>query len=165
MSRHPLLPARFGSVFEGPEPIESALRGRREEIEARLVLVTGAVELAVRARSRQTETGQGDTGQNSVPAERGSGRAYLLERVGRSQDAGELTAKLKSRLDPLARASRYLTLPRPGTLVTAAYLVDRDGVDEFAGRVGALQGQLDPMDLTCTGPWPPYSFAGEAQDG
>jgi hypothetical protein len=56
-------------------------------------------------------------------------------------------------LDAFARAS---TATRGG----AAYLVPAADVEAFAARVRALQHEHPAADLSCTGPWPPYSFVG-----
>jgi hypothetical protein len=60
-------------------------------------------------------------------------------------------------LRPLARDARRL--PSSGEF-RAAYLVDRDGVDPFVAEVAGLQRTTTDLQLLCTGPWPPYSFAG-----
>ena len=52
--------------------------------------------------------------------------------------------------------------PPPGPeLLRAAYLVDRADVDGFVAVVRELQREHDSLSVLCTGPWPPYSFAGE----
>jgi hypothetical protein len=43
--------------------------------------------------------------------------------------------------------------------VLDAYLVDRGRVREFVAMVEQLDDRLDDVELVCTGPWPPYSFA------
>jgi len=43
-----------------------------------------------------------------------------------------------------------------------AYLVAENEVGAFADRVRALQAEQPDADLSCTGPWPPYSFMGVA---
>jgi hypothetical protein len=44
-------------------------------------------------------------------------------------------------------------------LLNAAYLVDRERVDEFRRAVDDLAGERPPDSIVVTGPWPPYSFA------
>ena len=41
----------------------------------------------------------------------------------------------------------------------ASYLVDVERVDAFATRVDGLAEELG-SEVSCTGPWPPYSFVG-----
>jgi Gas vesicle synthesis protein GvpL/GvpF len=40
--------------------------------------------------------------------------------------------------------------------------VDRGAVESFVELVRRLQDTHSELDVLCTGPWPPYSFAGEA---
>jgi hypothetical protein len=63
---------------------------------------------------------------------------------------------------PLAALARASTCsPTAGDrLLTSAYLIPADQVRTFAERVVALQGEHAALDISCTGPWPPYSFVG-----
>jgi hypothetical protein len=45
-------------------------------------------------------------------------------------------------------------------VLRAAYLVDREAVGEVARLIAELDRDHDELHLLCTGPWPPYSFAG-----
>jgi len=51
------------------------------------------------------------------------------------------------------------TLPRPDAPFLGAYLVERGGVDRFVAATRKLDGLLQQAALSCTGPWPPYTFA------
>jgi Gas vesicle synthesis protein GvpL/GvpF len=42
-----------------------------------------------------------------------------------------------------------------------AYLVERGRVDEFRRRLDDLSSSSPALRVTCTGPWPPYSFVSE----
>jgi hypothetical protein len=46
----------------------------------------------------------------------------------------------------------------------AAYLVDRDRVEEFRSRVEALADEIEGAAIVCTGPWPPYSFTSDEEE-
>ncbi len=43
--------------------------------------------------------------------------------------------------------------------VREAYLVDRDRLESFARAIRALDEREPEIEMVCTGPWPPYSFA------
>ena len=62
-------------------------------------------------------------------------------------------------LTSLARGSRRSLVPQPDLPVLDAYLVDRVRVREFLAMVQQLGDGLKDVELVCTGPWPPYSFA------
>ncbi len=49
---------------------------------------------------------------------------------------------------------------RPGTmLLNGAYLIDTDIGEAFEARVAALAESNPSVEISCAGPWPPYSFA------
>jgi hypothetical protein len=158
MSRHAVLPARFGSMFEQVQDIERALRERRNELTAKFELVRGAVELGVRATWPHAE---GD----STPSGPNAGASYMLARVAQGRRAREIAAEMRGALDALARATSYRLLSRPTAPVIASYLVERRRSDELAARVQHLDATMQGVELVCTGPWPPYSFVGEDADG
>jgi hypothetical protein len=58
----------------------------------------------------------------------------------------------------LARASRQRAADSPSEPLRAAYLVDRNRIEQFALEVAGLQESRPDLRLLCTGPWPPYSF-------
>jgi Gas vesicle synthesis protein GvpL/GvpF len=45
----------------------------------------------------------------------------------------------------------------------ASYLLPSDRVGVFTAEVEQLQQRHPQLSLTCTGPWPPYSFVSEEQ--
>jgi hypothetical protein len=45
-----------------------------------------------------------------------------------------------------------------GEVVCASYLVPSDGVERFAEQVRVVADRHPELWLSCTGPWPPYSF-------
>jgi hypothetical protein len=77
----------------------------------------------------------------------------LLERLESVRDCVEVAVRLEGdgardahdALRSVARAAR------PG-----AYLVAAEDVEAFVAHVAALRSEA--LDVSCTGPWPPYSF-------
>ncbi|MBV9941179.1 MAG: GvpL/GvpF family gas vesicle protein [Solirubrobacterales bacterium] len=145
-----VLPVQFGSVLDDEAAVRELLRRRRKDLLAQLDRVRGAVEIGLRAswRDRERVTDRG----------RKSGTSYLRDRLELRQNA----RRVASELDPLtavARSSRRALAPRPDLPVLDSYLVDRARVSEFVALVAQLDHRLDDVELVCTGPWPPYSFA------
>ena len=145
MEDRDLLPVRYGTVVRDEDAAAHVLQERREELAAGLERVRGAVELALRVRSRS------GGGPRPEAAAAPTGRAYLDTRAGGVRAATEVGAALA----PMARES---IVQPSGDLLRAAYLVDRTDVDAFVARVRALQDEHQDLALLCTGPWPPYSF-------
>lgn len=142
MARGPVLPARFGSTVGGDDEATALLLARRADVAAGLERVRDAVEIAVRLPQPRC-----------IPdAGAGPGTSYLLERLSWSQANRHLAERLDGVLDGIVRERAQR--PRAGL----AYLVDRSRLEEFLDRVGGL----DEPGLTCSGPWPPYSFVPSA---
>jgi len=87
-----------------------------------------------------------------------SGASYLRDRFELRQSARRVASVLEP-LTSLARGSRRSLVPQPDLPVLDAYLVDRVRVREFLAMVQQLGDGLEDVELVCTGPWPPYSFA------
>jgi hypothetical protein len=142
MEERDLLPVRFGTLVADEQAAARALSERSEELAAGLDRVRGAVELALRVEPREREP---------LPAAP-SGREYLRSKLARMESARRLH-------EPLAAVARDSDVQRGPELLRAAYLVDRDAVEEFVALVRRLQREHTELALLCTGPWPPYSFA------
>jgi len=87
-----------------------------------------------------------------------SGGSYLRDRFELRQSARRVASVLEP-LTSLSRGSRRSLVPQPDLPVLDAYLVDRGRVQEFVAMVEQLDDWLEDVELVCTGPWPPYSFA------
>jgi Gas vesicle synthesis protein GvpL/GvpF len=151
MERGAILPAQFGSVVEDERAVRELLRQRLRDLVARLQRVRGAVEIGLRASWR-------DGARMPSEARPQSGTSYLRDRLELRQSARRVAGELDP-LGALARSSRRAIAPRPDLPVLNAYLVDSGRVSEFVELVEQLDDRLDEVELVCTGPWPPYSFA------
>ena len=133
MADRDVLPVRYGTRFKRDEEAAQAVAARRATLTAALDHVRGAVELSVRAASPEPIVS-----------------AAARDRARRS---------IHDALRALARdATERLARP-PSELLRAAYLVDRDAVDDFVAHVTQLQAARPDLRILCTGPWPPYSFS------
>jgi hypothetical protein len=162
MQTHALLPARFGTIFPDDDRLRRVLLQHHDAIVAGLERVDGCVELGVRVSGRiPTDAPQ----PVSVPPAETSGRAYMLARAAeerRRRDAEaratELSSTVHEPLMQLARDGVLRPLLTQDLLLSAAYLVERDGVDAFREQIAALVRSHPSVRILCTGPWPPYHF-------
>jgi hypothetical protein len=148
MNRHAIVPVRYGSRLADRAEVRSMLSCRRRELTAALERVRGTVEVSIDARYPA-----GDS--TALPQD---GRAYMYARVEQHRRTASLSQQLKS-LSTHARASRIRPLRPPAVGVHGAYLIPTGTVAEFTERVSELGTRLRSVELVCTGPWPPYSFA------
>ena len=169
----PLLPTRLATVYSSTEAMAAALGRRREELRAALRRVGGRVEWGVKTYAAPVQAG-GETARGEVGAG-GAGLAYLKRR--RAQlTAGERSARAalaaaqavhaelsgraaQARLHP--PQSPQLSGNQMPMLLNTAYLLDASASDGFASAVAAAATAHPELRLELTGPWPPYSFAGE----
>jgi hypothetical protein len=149
MAEGTVLPLRFGTVLPDDAAVRSMLATDHDELLDGLQRVRDAVEVAVHV-----------TWEPEQDASDPSGTAYLVDRLGRTRRAMEFAERMDTVLAELARASKRQVGTTPALVLTCAYLVDRARMEEFRERVQALGGELDHANIVCTGPWPPYSFAG-----
>jgi hypothetical protein len=146
-----ILPVRFGSHVAGAAAVRSLLSTRGLELRAALRRVHGALELALRASWIGDRARPG----SAAPA---SGTSYLRDRLAALRRAEAIA----QRLAPLSGLAREHTLRAPAdprTAVAGAYLVERERVEAFCEEVARLDQRLADAALSCTGPWPPYSFS------
>jgi hypothetical protein len=155
-----ILPMRFGSTVDGPEALVAMLEPRREEFVASLERVRGAVELSVRAQLPSVAVEPVDA-KSRLTRHLGPGTTYLLERAHHQRRSEDTAALIHRPLAELARGSIQKTGGGDPHGFKAAYLVDEGAVEVFAERVGNLNATLGDLKVSCTGPWPPYSFASE----
>lgn len=154
----PVLPIRFGVRFVDREALRVELRPRSAELADALARVRGRVEVGVRLLAREDTP---EPRSEQVAEVAGPGARYLLERLGERREAARKLELVRSRLAPLAIAERSRLLPGPGTPATAAFLVERSDLERFRREAQELEREFHDVALICTGPWPPYNFAGE----
>lgn len=160
MDRVTVLPMRFDGAAADEAELRRILDQRREEFEALLVAVRGAVELGVRAQLADEDGGEDAASEDAGSGERpGPGTAYLLARARDQHRVADTTARIHEPLAALSRQSRRSAAGLEPGLFKAAYLVDRDRVDAFRARVDVLDAELGSGRIVCTGPWPPYGFS------
>jgi hypothetical protein len=156
MDPGPVLPMRFGSTLPGEGAALAFLDDRRQELEQALERVRGAVELSVRV-AVSVEAQAEPQGDGDDPP---TGASYLLDRLKSENLQHEFTDLVHQPLASLARASTTWSGELRRRQWKAAYLVSSARVDEFAQQVDRLDSELSGAAVICTGPWPPYSFAG-----
>ena len=146
-----VLPVRFGRALADLDAVRAAVAASAPALHAALARVRGCVELALRVLV--AEPADAEASPSS------SGCDYMRRRLASLRDAERLADELHAPLAALARASTRSVLATPRLLLSAAYLVPRETVDEFRRRLDELAAARPALSVACTGPWPPYSFA------
>jgi hypothetical protein len=151
------LPVRFGTLLDADDDVERMLATHRLDLEHKLEGIRGAVELSVRGIWPEVI----ESAATTPPL---TGTAYMHSRLEPQRRARDLAARVHAQLDDHARASCHRLLTRASVPVSAAFLIEQGSEEDFLRRVRGLDAQLHDAELVCTGPWPAYSFVGDAID-
>jgi hypothetical protein len=146
-----LLPVRYGTCMPDERAAAMALESNHDRLSRALAFVRGAVEVSVRVLA-------GDPERADAVASASTGTAYLRARAGQLAARDEASRAIHEPLSACARAQKTRSTSLPGEFLHAAYLVNHHEVETFSSVVEGLQTAHGSWRLTCTGPWPPYSF-------
>jgi hypothetical protein len=144
-----VLPARFGLVFSDEAGLRRAVDEHAGELRRGLERVRGCVELGLRVLAPEPV---------EEPVAAGGGE-YLRARLRETTERDRLACEVDDALVGLARHHVLRSPPSGEVLLTAAYLVPEGSVEQFRRALRKLEWSHPQLDLICTGPWPPYSFA------
>ena len=182
----PLLPVRLATVYSDDAALCAALADHHGQLLDALRRVGGRVEWGVKAYAvaEQGEaatdlgTDQGETAAAPAAQEPGSGLAYLRRRRdqlaagrgartvavsgARAVHAG-LAGKAAAAMVRPPQSAQLSRVRRP-MLLNAAYLLDVSEGTGFTAAVAAAATAHPELRIELTGPWPPYSFAGDDND-
>ena len=173
----PTVPLALATIFHGDERALQSLVQDSNRFEASLRRVEGRVEWAVKVyvptAPSQPSSPAAPPAERSCPAP-GAGRAYLDRKRGvqkrreeRYQESLRTADTADRALSALSADSRRLRAHAPVAadarrrqVLNAAYLVAEDRAPEFLEAVRSLR-EVTGADIEMSGPWVPYSFAGE----
>ena len=176
-----VLPVQFGTVMESEEAVrDSLLAPNAERLEALLDALADKVQLTVKGFYDEEQLLREIV--NEAPAV-----ARMRERTQRLPEAasyydrirlGELVSAevdrrrardaelVLGRLEPLAAAAKAEPVTGKDGAFAAAFLVPRQGIDDFSRAVKGLADELsDRIRIRYVGPLPPYSFADDEAVG
>ena len=145
-----VLPVRFGRGFSDLDDLEAAAARHAPHLLARLDEVCGCVEIGLHVAA-----------PFEAAEHAGSGSAYMRRRLDELARAEALSADIHAPLAERARAAKREPCGVGASpLLRATYLVPRRDIESFRGAVDVAQRSHADLSFACTGPWPPYSFAG-----
>lgn len=182
-----ILPVKFGCVYASTEDLAQPLEQSRDTLHDQLELVEGCDEWAIHVyvdrQALQQQTLARESSLEQLQQELATappGRAYMLGRKLKE----ELTRATEQAELELARAC-YARLAQhavaehasqPGRtnanenadeyteVVRAAFLVRRADCNALLGEAAAVAHERSDARCDSSGPWPPYSFVGLAEE-
>ncbi|MEO3760020.1 GvpL/GvpF family gas vesicle protein [Mycobacterium sp. B14F4] len=171
------IPVRMATVYLNDARVRELLNDRRPEFLATLSRLSGRAEVGVKVYADPKRSIRPDS--EPTAAETGTGTAYLLRRrqqLASREEAYQAAAAEAERIHgALMRYAvdgkrkpppdRSLSGRAEMMVLNGTYLVESDAVALFREAAAALVNSTENLTLETTGPWPPYSFAGESVAG
>jgi hypothetical protein len=163
----------MATVYLDDGRVRDLLENRRREFAATLSRLSGRAEVGVKVYADPASLTMPDEG--CVDHGTRSGTSYLMRRrreLASREEAYRAAAVEADRIHTtLMRHAvdgkrkpppdRSLSGRNDVAVLNGTYLVDSDAVEFFRETVAALAMSTGRMSMETTGPWPPYSFAGE----
>ena len=134
--RTPILPAPVGTTFRSAEQLQQWLE------ENYIALVEGLHFVDGRCETRVHVSGDGETLAGDAEDDAAAAAAECFRVLRRHATAAV----------PLKRT------PEPHGTLSGAYLIERDGWNDFTEQVRELARRHQGLVFEQTGPWPPYDF-------
>jgi hypothetical protein len=172
----PVVPMRMATVYLDDRRVSELLESRRDDFIAALRHVTARAELGVKAYADPEALTNQEDSATAGAGEKMSGTAYLMRRRRAlvandeafrvaAQHADRIHARLLDHAVDGKRkpaSDRSLSGRDDWTVLNGTYLVNTDDIGGFRAVVAAVADDESPgIKLEVTGPWPPYSFAGD----
>lgn len=155
------IPFRFGTLATDDE-LDSYLAAHRDALKAKLELVRGCVEMSVKIiwdREWTEEVPSGDDLLKPGTAFLREKRRELLGSKARAEEAKNIARWLDERIGDVVRDKAFKTDFTSKLLLTGAFLVPRESLDEYRTRLKNARLERPELHFLASGPWPPYSFA------
>ena len=171
----PVVPMRMATVYLDDHRVSRLLEARHDDFVIALRHVTARAELGVKAYADPEVLAGGQESAEQAAGEKMSGTAYLMRRrkaLAANDDAFRIAAEYAERIHSRLlghavdgkrkpAADRSLSNRKDWTVLNGTYLVDTAEIDAFTALVAAVDRDTPGIELEITGPWPPYSFAGD----
>ncbi|MCA1635928.1 MAG: GvpL/GvpF family gas vesicle protein [Acidobacteria bacterium] len=184
--RASVVPLRFGTIYTGRASVEQMLGERGAQLRAIIARLEGREEWGVnvygeRAKLKDEVARLSPRLREMVERAEAStpGQAYLLrKKIDALRDdevravTRRIVAGMESALAAVSVGEVRLRLlkdesnDRGELAAKLAFLVPRDGFDEFRAAAERLAAEYAPLgfSIELTGPWPPYNFASEDEN-
>jgi Gas vesicle synthesis protein GvpL/GvpF len=171
----PAVPVRMATLYLDDSRVEQLLASRHDVFDATLRRLSGREELGVKAYADPEDLTAQEGGSHEMTGR--SGTAYLLRRrqqLSSQEEAYRVAAEEAERIHATLMRCAVDGKRRPApdkslsgrtewTVLNGTYLVDEGSVDLFRETVAELDRATARITLEITGPWPPYSFAGDLE--
>ena len=151
------LPARFGLLVRDIDRLHALIDASSSSFRAALRLVSGREQMTLRIGLTDKPRRPRRTSRQGSRA--GPGHRYLTARLVRSRIPHDPALRaLRRQLAALVRTER-LQLKNATSTATLYHLIERGQSVAYLNEVRAFSARHPDVQLTASGPFPPYAFA------
>jgi hypothetical protein len=157
-----VLPMRFGTIVKGARELAERLATRVEALDRELARVAGRAQMTLRVFAGKCRAAKKDGGAEEARGA-GPGTRYLARRrraLAAATADPALVAPIERALKRFVRARTSQAHDAAPLVASLYHLVDKDDAPAYKAALARALPALLPTRVTCTGPWPPYAFAG-----
>jgi hypothetical protein len=154
-----VLPFKFGTIFESDEALRQAVRGNKRSFTESVSRLKGKSEMHIKMIVPEALVQQIVSDVAPRP-----GNEYLTQlRVKASRDrerqskARALSVQVHKLFNPLEEEITCKKV-ESGVLLDIAHLIDSKGVEKYQTRYNLAMRQFKDIQISLSGPWPPYHF-------
>jgi hypothetical protein len=155
-----LLPFKFGTIFESDEALRQAVRNNKKTFADSIAKLRGKSEMHIKVTARE---GASLTAVLAVMPHKAGGEylSRLKEQASRDRErqsrARALSIQVNKLLNPLQEEVTCKKVEM-GIVLDIAHLIDSNGVEKYQSRYSSALRQFKDVEISLTGPWPPYHF-------
>ncbi len=157
-----LLPFKFGTIFESDEALRHAVRNNKKTFADSIAKLRGKSEMHIKVTVR---VGSSIAEVVSVLPHKAGGEylTRLKEQANRDRErqsrARALTVQVSKLLNPLQEEVSCKKVDAGmGMVLDIAHLIDSAGVEKYQNRYSSALRQFKDVEISLSGPWPPYHF-------
>jgi gas vesicle protein GvpL/GvpF len=155
-----LLPFKFGTIFESDEAVRHAVRNNKKTFSDSITQLRGKAEMHIKVTVPEG-TNLSDV-VRELPHKAGSEYLRRLrEQASRDRErrsrARALSVQVHKLLNPLQEEVSCKKVEQ-GIVLDIAHLIHSDGLEKYHNRYSNALRQLKNVEISLTGPWPPFHF-------
>ena len=155
-----VLPFKFGTVFESDEALRHAIRNNKRIFADSIAKLRGKAEMHIKVMVREG-TAVAEVLRVLPPKAGSEYLSRLREQASRDRErqsrARALSQQVHKLLNPLQEEISCKKVER-GIVLDIAHLIHSDGVEKYQSRYSNALRQFKDVEISLTGPWPPYHF-------
>ena len=160
-----VLPFKLGTIFETDDALRHAIRNNKKTFADSIARLRGKSEMHIKVRVREG-TGVAEV-LAVLPHKAGSEYlSRLREQASRDRErqsrARALSMQVNKLLNPLQEEVSCKKVER-GIVLDIAHLIHSESVEKYQNRYSSALRQFKDVEITLSGPWPPYHFMPDRQ--